>query len=77
MENDPLKRLAETFAVNRLGFPAGLRRWLCTTNLIELPHAGARLRTRRVTNWQNGSMVLRWAALALLTGEELPADHGL
>jgi len=62
--------LAEMFTVNRLGLPASLRRCLCTTNLIESPQAGVRHRTRRVTNWQDGSMVLRWAASALLTTEK-------
>jgi len=28
------------------------------------------MRTRRVTNWQDGSMVLRWAASAFLATEK-------
>jgi hypothetical protein len=34
------------------------------------PHSGARLRTRRVTNWKQGSIVLRWAAAAYLETEQ-------
>jgi len=40
-----------------------------TTNLIESPHSGVRLRTRRVCRWRDGQMVLRWAAAALLMTE--------
>lgn len=62
--------LAETFTVNRLGLPGALRRCLCTTNLIESPYSGVRQRTKRVTNWQGGSMILRWLASALLATEK-------
>jgi len=58
--------LAEMFTVNRLGLSPSLARCLVTTNVIESPHSGVRLRTRRVCHWQNGKMVLRWAAAALL-----------
>lgn len=64
-----LEGLEETFTINRLGLPPKLRRCLATTNLIESPHSGVRLRTRRVTNWQGGKMVLRWAAGAFLETE--------
>jgi putative transposase len=64
-----LEGLEETFTINRLGLPPKLRRCLATTNLIESPHSGVRLRTRRVTNWQGGGMVLRWAAGAFLATE--------
>jgi len=64
-----LEGLEETFTINRLGLPPKLRRCLATTNLIESPHSGVRLRTRRVTNWQGGAMVLRWAAGAFLATE--------
>jgi len=62
--------LAETFTVNRLGLPGALRRCLCTTNVIESPNSGIRRRTGRVTNWQDGSMVLRWVASALVETEK-------
>ncbi|MGH9400724.1 MAG: hypothetical protein ACRD2P_01300 [Terriglobia bacterium] len=40
-----------------------------TTNVIESPHSGVRLRTRRICRWRDGKMVLRWAAAALLMTE--------
>jgi len=62
--------LSEMFTINRLDLPPSLRRSLATTNIIESPHSGVRMRTRRVTNWQGGSMVLRWAASGLLATEK-------
>lgn len=64
-----LEGLEETFTVNRLGLPKTLHRCLCTTNIIENPYSAVRLRTRRVTRWRNGEMILRWAASALLASE--------
>ena len=69
-----LEGLEETFTINRLGLSPKLRRCLATTNLIESPHSGVRLRTRRVTNWQGGSMVLRKPASAALGGRGVPGD---
>lgn len=65
-----LEGLDETFTINRLGLPPKLRRCLATTNIVESPTSGVRLRTRRVTHWKNGSMVLRWAAAAYLETEK-------
>jgi transposase-like protein len=65
-----LEGLEECFTINRLGLPPSLQRCLATTNIIESPHAGVRIRTRRVTNWQNGSMVGRWLASAFLRTEK-------
>jgi putative transposase len=62
--------LAEMFTVNRLGMPSPLSRCLCSTNVIESSFSGARNKTRRVTRWQDGSMVLRWAAAALVATEK-------
>jgi transposase-like protein len=62
--------LEEMFTVNRLNLPASLRRCLCTTNLIDSTDSGVRQRTRRVTNWQSGSMVLRWAAAGFVETEK-------
>jgi len=62
--------LDETFTINAIGLPGKLRRCLATTNLIESPGAGVRLRTRRVCNWKDGKMVLRWAAAAYLATEK-------
>ena len=45
-------------------------RCLVSTNVIESPHSGVRLRTRRVCRWRDGKMVLRWAAAALLMTEK-------
>jgi len=56
--------LAETFTVKRLGLPGSLCRCLNSTNLIDSSQSGVRQKTRRVTNWQNGQMALRWAASA-------------
>ncbi len=62
--------LAEMFTVHRLGLPPSLARCLVSTNVIESPHSGVRLRTRRVCRWRDGQMVLRWAASALLMTEK-------
>jgi len=61
--------LEELFTINRLGLPPKLRRCLASTNVMESPHAGVRLRTGRVTRWKDGAMVLRWAATAFLATE--------
>jgi transposase-like protein len=65
-----LEGLEETFTINRLNLPPELRRCLGTTNIIESPHSGVRGRTRRVTHWQDGGMILRWAAAAFLSTEK-------
>jgi transposase-like protein len=62
--------LEEMFTVNGLGLSSSLARCLGSTNLIESPYSGVRLRTRRVGRWRDGKMVLRWAAAALLMTEQ-------
>ena len=62
--------LSEMFTVNRMGLSPSLRRCLTTTNIVESPHSGVRVRTRRVTKWKDGAMVLRWAAAAFLDAEK-------
>ena len=62
--------LAEMFTVNRLGLSPALMRCLSSTNLIESPHSGVRLRTRKICRWRDGRMVLRWAAAAFLITEK-------
>jgi putative transposase len=62
--------LAEMFTVTKLNLSASLARCLVSTNVIESPHSGVRLRTRRVCRWRDGKMVLRWAAAALLMTEK-------
>jgi putative transposase len=65
-----LEGLDECFTINRLGVPPSLGRCLATTNIIESPHAGVRIQTRRVTHWQNGKMVIRWLASAFIRTEK-------
>jgi putative transposase len=62
--------LAEMFTVTKLNLSSSLARCLVSTNVIESPHSGVRLRTRRVCRWRDGKMVLRWAAAALLMTEK-------
>ena len=41
-----------------------------STNLIDSTHSGVRQKTRRVTNWKNGAMALRWAAASFVETEK-------
>jgi len=63
------ERLEELFTINRLGFLPTLRCRLATNNIVENPSAGVRIGTRRVTWWEDGAKVLRWAAGAFLATE--------
>jgi transposase-like protein len=65
-----MEGLEECFTINRLDVPASLHRCLATTNVIESPHAGVRMRTRRVCRWRDSGMVKRWMASALLATEK-------
>jgi len=65
-----LEGLDEMFTINRLGLPKALRRCLGSTNVIESPNSGIRSRTRRVKNWRDHAMVVRWVAAALLDMEK-------
>lgn len=65
-----LEGLDEMFTINRLGLPKALRRCLGSTNVIESPNSGIRSRTRRVKNWQDHGMVVRWVAASLLDMEK-------
>ncbi len=56
--------------VSRLGVSPSLARCLFSTNVIESPHSGVRLRTRKVCRWRDGQMAMRWAAAALLMTEQ-------
>ena len=47
-----LEGLDECFTINRLDVPTSLHQCLATTNLIESPHAGVRMRTNRVGRWK-------------------------
>lgn len=62
--------LQEMFTINRLGLPPRLKKCLASTNLIDSTHSGMRQKTRRVTNWKNGSMALRWAAASFVETEK-------
>ena len=73
-----LEGLEEGFTINRLDVPTSLHRCLATTNVIESPHAGVRMRTNRVSRWKDGRMVQHWvASLFLATEKKLPAHHGI
>ena len=62
--------LEETFTINRLELSPSLRLCLGSTNIIESPHSGVRMRTLRVSCWKDGQMVLRWVAAAFLETEK-------
>jgi putative transposase len=68
--NSLLEGLDEMFTINALGLPKTLRRCLGTTNVIESPNSGIRSRTRRVKNWKDHSMVVRWVAASLMDMEK-------
>jgi transposase-like protein len=55
--------LDETLMVMRFGLPQGLARTLATTNPIEFLNSRIRKTTHNVARW-DGTMVLRWVALA-------------
>jgi putative transposase len=65
-----LEGIDEMFTINKLGLPKTLRRCLGSTNVIESPNSGVRSRTRRVKNWQDHGMVVRWVAASLLDMEQ-------
>lgn len=56
--------LDETLTVLHFSLPHGLMRTLATTNPIEFLNSRIRKTTHNVTRW-DGTMVLRWVALAL------------
>lgn len=62
--------LEECFTLNRLDVPPSLHRCLASTNVIESPHSGVRMRTRRVCRWRDSGMVKRWMASAFLATEK-------
>ena len=62
--------LTEMFTINRLGLPPRLKKCLSSTNVIDSTHSGVRKKTRRVTNWKNGAMALRWAAASFVETEK-------
>jgi len=65
-----LEGLEETFTVNQLGLSPALIKCLATSNIIENPNGTVRRQTWRVSRWQDGAMVMRWAAAAFLNAEQ-------
>jgi putative transposase len=65
-----LEGLDELFTVNRLGLTPSLMRCLSSTNVIENPNGRFRALSRNVTHWQDGEMILRWAAVCYLEAEK-------
>lgn len=62
--------LEEMFTIKRLRLSLSLCRSLGTTNIIENPNSLMRRRTRNVTHWQDGKMVMRWMASAYMDAED-------
>jgi putative transposase len=62
--------MEECFTLNRWDVPLSLHRCLATTNLIESPLSGVRMRTRRVCRWRDKPMVKRWVGAAFLATEK-------
>jgi putative transposase len=65
-----LEGLDELFTVNRLGLTPSLMRCMSSTNVIENPNGRFRALSRNVTHWQDGQMILRWAAVCYLEAEK-------
>lgn len=62
--------LEETLTLQRLGINSKLGRILSSTNVIESCFARVEHWTRRVKQWRDPGMVLRWSASALLIAEK-------
>lgn len=62
--------LDELFTINRLGVTGELARCLATTNVIESPNSVVRRVGRRVTNYRDVKMAMRWAAAGFLEAEK-------
>src|ERR1700737_2818300 len=61
-----LEGLEELFTINRFGVTGELARCLATTNVIESPNSVVRRVGRRVTNYRDVKMAMRWAAAGFL-----------
>jgi transposase-like protein len=61
--------LEETVTVLDLGLGKALRRTLATTNPIESMFSTVRRVSQRVTRWEDGTMVLRWALAGIQEAE--------
>ena len=65
-----LEGLEELFTINRLGVTGELARCLATTNVIESPNSVVRRVGRRVTNYRDVNMAMRWTAAGFLEAEK-------
>ena len=65
-----LEGLEELFTINRLGLTGELARCLATTNVIESPNSVVRRVSRRVTNYRDVAMAMRWTAAGFLEAEK-------
>ena len=65
-----LEGLEELFTINLLGVTGELARCLATTNVIESPNSVVRRVGRRVTNYRDVKMAMRWAAAGFLEAEK-------
>lgn len=62
--------LEETLTILKLKLPSTLTRSLSTTNAIENLMSAIRRTTRRVSRWENGSMIRRWVGMAVLEAQK-------
>ena len=62
--------LDEMFTISELGITGELARCLATTNVIESPNSVVRRVSRRVTNYKDAQMALRWTAAGFLEAEK-------
>ena len=62
--------LDEMFTITELGITGELARCLATTNVIESPNSVVRRVSRRVTNYKDAQMALRWTAAGFLEAEK-------
>ena len=61
--------LEETLTVHRLKVPGTLRETLCSTNPMESANSACRGIIRRVCNFRDGGMALRYAAAGFIEAE--------
>jgi putative transposase len=64
-----LEGLDEMFTITDLGVTGELARSLSTTNVIESPNSIVRRVSRRVTNYKDADMAMRWTAAGFLEAE--------
>ena len=62
--------LEETLTLQKLGINRVLAQTLSSTNIIESVFAHTGFLAHRVKHWQDGNMVLRWAAATLLRAQK-------